>query len=164
MQSPEIRPAQPADLEAISKIERENFSFPWHYADFARMCGEKEKLLLCASSEAGCLGYIGAYLLPDGAEIMTVAVDAAARGRGIGKKLVLAALRTLQDHGVPPCISRCARATPPRGRCTRGAVLFSAACGAAITKGRPRTRRSTGTTFRAHQISRNFACPLFGRL
>ncbi len=101
MQSPEIRPAQPADLEAISKIERENFSFPWHYADFARMCGEKEKLLLCASSEAGCLGYIGAYLLPDGAEIMTVAVDAAARGRGIGKKLVLAALRTLQDHGVP---------------------------------------------------------------
>ena len=58
-------------------------------------------MLLCASSEAGCLGYIGAYLLPDGAEIMTVAVDAAARGRGIGKKLVLAALRTLQDHGVP---------------------------------------------------------------
>lgn len=100
MQTPEIRPAEQAELEAISRLERENFSFPWRLSDFERMRADGDKMLLCAVLGGVCLGYIGLYILPDGAEIMTLAVEPDARGRGVGTLLVSAALRRLQSRGV----------------------------------------------------------------
>lgn len=100
MQTPEIRPTGQAELEAISRLERENFSFPWPLSDFERMLEGGDKMLLCAVLDGVCLGYIGLYILPDGAEIMTLAVEMAARGRGVGGLLVSEALRRLRRCGV----------------------------------------------------------------
>lgn len=100
MQTPEIRPAEQAELEAISRLERENFSFPWQLSDFERMCKSDDKMLLCAVLGGACLGYIGLYILPDGAEIMTLAVEPDARGHGVGTLLVSEAMRRLPCRGV----------------------------------------------------------------
>lgn len=97
-----IRPAVGTDLPAISAIERASFSDPWTVESFASAMSLAHVRFLVAEEttdasgrpavrRAGVLpvlGYVVALLAADQGEIADIAVDVAARRRGIGRSLL----------------------------------------------------------------------------
>ena len=75
-------------IDAIERLERENFSAPWTKTMLQRAVGEENKIFFAAMCGRLLLGYIGGQLLFEEAEIFNVAVDSARRGHGIGRRLV----------------------------------------------------------------------------
>jgi ribosomal-protein-alanine N-acetyltransferase len=90
------RPARPADLEAIARIEADSFGDPWPADAFRTYLGG---CFLVAEEAGAVLGYLVARTAGDEAEVLDVAVDPAARGRGIGRALLADALRGLRERG-----------------------------------------------------------------
>lgn len=97
-----IRPAIGTDLPAIGAIERASFSDPWTVDSFASAMSLAHVHFLVAEEgrdlpgrptarRAGVLpvlGYVVALLAADEGEIADIAVDVAARRRGIGRALL----------------------------------------------------------------------------
>ena len=85
-----LEPAAPGDLPAIAAIERRAFADPWSAESFAEMIGRESVWFAVARESAGApvLGYVVAIFAADEGEIGNLAVDDAARGRGIGAMLV----------------------------------------------------------------------------
>jgi ribosomal-protein-alanine N-acetyltransferase len=91
------RPATRADLAAIARIESQSFSDPWPASAFQGYLGG---CFLVAESPTGLLGYLVARVSADEGEILDVAVDPGARGRGVGRCLLASALADLEQRGV----------------------------------------------------------------
>mgnify|MGYP002780029176 CR=1 FL=1 len=100
-----LRAAVPADLDAIAAIERIAFTDPWSREAFAQLVrGGRALFLVADEAAAGAppappLGYLVAWFVLDEGEIANVAVAPAARGRGIGARLVDAALTESARRG-----------------------------------------------------------------
>ena len=124
-----IRKMCAADLEAVARIEAENFSTPWKRSDFERYLDDPQALFLVATIERtgieGCdpenarhqsgptdvrqdagraelktiAGYIGCLYAADEGDITNVSVDAACRRRGIGRELVRTLLTESEQRG-----------------------------------------------------------------
>ncbi len=92
-----IRAATSADLGAVTGIERASFGDPWSLASFRHHLGD---LFLVAEQGEGVLGYLIAWRLGPEAEILNVAVTAAARRRRVAQTLLDAALAALAGAGV----------------------------------------------------------------
>jgi ribosomal-protein-alanine N-acetyltransferase len=90
------RPASPADLAAVTRIEARSFVDPWPADAFRPYLGA---LFWVAEDDGAVVGYLVARTAGDEAEVLDIAVDPAARGRGIGRVLVTRALETLRDRG-----------------------------------------------------------------
>ena len=98
--SARLRRAVPADISRVAEIERDSFSDPWSAAAFRSALAEDRMLFVVAESSAGeLLGYVVAWATVDEAELANLAVTRTARGEGIGKALVDAALRFGEDRG-----------------------------------------------------------------
>jgi ribosomal-protein-alanine N-acetyltransferase len=109
-----IRPAVGTDLPAISAIERASFSDPWTVDSFASAMSLAHVHFLVAEEthhlmgrptalRAGVLpvlGYVVALLAADEGEIADLAVDAAARRRGIGRSLLDRVMADAARRGV----------------------------------------------------------------
>ena len=90
-----IRPAQAGDVDALVRLENDSFDvYPIARARFARLIGHASRPLLVFEDAGGALlGYvsvIGRRGVPQ-ARIFSIAVAAAARGRGVGRALLAAA-------------------------------------------------------------------------
>ena len=95
-----LRRAVNADIPAVVEIERDSFGDPWSGASFRAALGEDRVLFLVAESVSGELvGYVVAWSTVDEAELANLAVARSARGEGIGKALVDAALRYGEARG-----------------------------------------------------------------
>lgn len=92
-----IRTAEPSDLPAIARIEREVFSDPWTPE---ALRGALSPLVFVAESEREVIGYLYACAAADEAEILNLAVAAPYRRRGVGGNLARHALATLARRGV----------------------------------------------------------------
>lgn len=92
-----IRPATEADVPAMAFIERESFSDPWSPSALRALL---DGVALVASRDGRVVGYLFARPAADEGEILNVAVHRGSRRRGIGKRLVLAALEVLRGAGV----------------------------------------------------------------
>jgi ribosomal-protein-alanine N-acetyltransferase len=90
------RPARLADLEAIARIEAQSFGDPWPAEAFRTYLAG---CFLVAEEAGAVLGYLVARTAGDEAEVLDVAVAPAARGRGIGRRLLAEALRGLRERG-----------------------------------------------------------------
>jgi len=82
-----------ADLDDVMKIEEKAFSMPWSRWMFERELLYKENShFLIAGSGGKLIGYIGFWMAPDEAHIVTIAVRSDFQRRGIGRILIASAL------------------------------------------------------------------------
>jgi ribosomal-protein-alanine N-acetyltransferase len=87
-----------ADLEQVSTLEQECFSMPWSRKSFEEVLDNPKAVYVVAKDEA-VIGYCGAYVILDEADINQVAVAPSYRGRGIGKAMLEVLLSKLKQAG-----------------------------------------------------------------
>jgi len=96
-----VRPAERADLLAVLRIERTCFADPWPYDAFERFLGEPA--FLVAERHGEVIGYAVADSTPnfgrDIGHLKDLAVRPDARGEGVGRGLLRAALGSLRAQG-----------------------------------------------------------------
>ncbi len=95
-----VRPARPADVEPMARIEQDVFSDPWPVAAFADMLPAQHVRITVASAGADVLGYCVLLRAADEGEIANIAVAPDARRRGIAGELLDDALRSAAHSGV----------------------------------------------------------------
>ncbi len=92
-------PATKSHLPSIVRIERESFTDPWAEEAFVGMIDSP--LAICSvalSADGGVIGYTAATSAWEDGEILSVAVENAARGKGIGGQLLDAAIFALKEQ------------------------------------------------------------------
>lgn len=103
-ESAHVRPARPADVESMARIEQDVFSDPWPMAAFADMLPALHARVMVASSVASSgedvLGYCVLLRAADEGEIANIAVAPGARRRGIAGELLDDALQAAAHSGV----------------------------------------------------------------
>jgi ribosomal-protein-alanine N-acetyltransferase len=103
-----IRYASKADLPRLVEIEQMSFSDPWSVESFASaLTMDRMRVLVAEEASTGpggaersLLGYVLALVLGAEAEIADLAVDPAARRRGIARRLLERVLEDLETRGV----------------------------------------------------------------
>lgn len=95
-----IRPARPADLDAIVAIERESFSDPWSATALRDLVEAPAGWFLVAVVDDHVAGYAVAHRVLDTGEIQNLAVAGRHRRRGVGQALVRQLLDELVRSGV----------------------------------------------------------------
>ncbi|MXN66806.1 ribosomal protein S18-alanine N-acetyltransferase [Stappia sp. GBMRC 2046] len=99
-QPPVVEEATVEDLDRLSEIHDMSFRQTWHTEELAALRAQAGVTILIArrASPYGtrkALGFVILRTAADEAEILTIAVDPAARGRGIARQLMRAALSRL---------------------------------------------------------------------
>lgn len=100
-----IRPVRRADLLEVVRIENASFPQPWSLSAFERFL--EEPGFLVAIDEQGetptVLGYVVANTVPQNrapvGHVKDIAVHPDHRGMGLGRRLLLTALRSLREQG-----------------------------------------------------------------
>lgn len=98
-----IRVLEEADLPRVVEIENASFSTPWREATFRGLLGRTDTDLLAAERAGEFVGYAICWTVADQAELGNVAVARAARGAGVGRRLVEAALGRVRRRGAREC-------------------------------------------------------------
>ncbi|MDZ7701630.1 MAG: ribosomal protein S18-alanine N-acetyltransferase [Halobacteriales archaeon] len=97
-----IRPAERADLLAVSRVEQESFAQPWPFQAFEGFLGAAG--FLVAEAGAGVAGYVVADTVSQGGRsvghVKDIAVHPEWRGQGLGTRLLDRALGVLERRGV----------------------------------------------------------------
>ena len=91
-----IVPMNVETVQAVAGLESTCFSTPWSEKSIGEELNNQWAFWLTAMEGENLLGYIGIQFGLDGGDIMTIATDPALRGKGIGKKLVEAAVEILK--------------------------------------------------------------------
>jgi ribosomal-protein-alanine N-acetyltransferase len=98
-----VRPLRWTDLETAIAIEHDLFPVDaWSVETFwGELAGVPEtRCYVAAVTDAGdVVGYAGVMTVPPDADLLTLAVARTAQGRGIGRLLLHALLRTASDRG-----------------------------------------------------------------
>ena len=89
-----------AHIQAVAQLERENFSLPWSENVLSAELRNPLSLWLVAVRNGEVVGYVGAQIVPDEADMMNIAVSDAHRRKGIARNLILELLAQLQAQGV----------------------------------------------------------------
>ena len=87
-------------IGAVARLEEENFSLPWSENVLKSELSNPLSLWLVALDANDVVGYVGAQIVPDEADMMNIAVSNSHRRMGIGRELVLQLLSKLQKQGV----------------------------------------------------------------
>ncbi len=93
-----IRNMQEEDVSSVAEIEKEIFSMPWTEQGFQSAL-EQDTCFVVAEEER-ILGYCGAYVSFDEAEITNVAVKKDSQGNGVGGRLLEDLEARLEKRGV----------------------------------------------------------------
>lgn len=99
----EIRDLRFEDLDAVIEIEDRSFSTPWRRTTFAGLLAREDADLLAATERDRLVGYAICWTVVDQAELGNVAVAPERRGRGVGRRLVEAALERVRRRGAREC-------------------------------------------------------------
>ena len=83
-----IRDATREDLERLEELEALCFSVPWTREMLESQLPDGQHVFLVAEEDGKILGYVGMMFVLDEGSIANVAVDPAARRRGIGRSLI----------------------------------------------------------------------------
>lgn len=94
-----IRRMAYADLDEVAAIERRSFSCPWTRDSFRRLIERADADLLVADVGGRVAGYAVVWYSADEAELGNLAVDVDHRRRGIGGRLLDAALGQARRRG-----------------------------------------------------------------
>ena len=91
---PELRPAEPRDLDAVWQLETEVFGAEaWSRAMLdEELRTDHRRYLVLTGADGALLGYGGMLLVGTEADIQTIAVHPSLRGSGQGRRLMTALL------------------------------------------------------------------------
>ena len=95
-----VREATSEDAPRLCEIEKECFSLPWSEKSLSDFIENQNTEMLVAEDNDGIIGYAGAYLLVDEADIANIAVTARARRRGVASKLLNELETALCRHNI----------------------------------------------------------------
>ncbi|QIB33862.1 ribosomal protein S18-alanine N-acetyltransferase [Ancylobacter pratisalsi] len=96
-----LRPARTGDAEALARLHAAAFRVGWDSAEFERLIANRLTRTQVATDGPGgkMLGFILLSGVSPEIEILSIAVDRTARGRGIGLRLVETAFGMLAAEG-----------------------------------------------------------------
>jgi len=97
LMSPSIRPLLPADLAAVTEVERESFSMPWSAGMIALELQREGAVTLAAESEGRLIGFAICACEGDDWSLLRIAVRPGDRRAGIARGLMAALLEKLPD-------------------------------------------------------------------
>ncbi len=90
---------QESHLPAVLEIERASESAPWSEASFRTEVDHPHGVFIVAQYAGRIVGFAGAWVLVDEAHVTTVAVEPEARGKGIGRALMVELLARCRERG-----------------------------------------------------------------
>ena len=94
-----FREMMPQDAAEVERIEQVSFAVPWSRQSFweeAANCGDRYLLLL---EDEQIIGYAGAWLVLDEAQVTNVAIAPEKRGQGFGHKLMAELMARARERG-----------------------------------------------------------------
>jgi ribosomal-protein-alanine N-acetyltransferase len=97
---PVLSEASPRDAAAIARLHGASFHRGWSDHEIERMLLDRHVLAHRATSGRSLTGFIVSRLTLDEAEILSVAVDTARRGKGLARRLLDLHMRRLGGLGV----------------------------------------------------------------
>ncbi len=95
-----VEPATLRDARRLAQLHAESFHRGWGEGEFERMLTERNTLIHRLRAGTGIIGFAVSRMAADEAEILSVAVAASHRGRGLSRNLLLTHLGYLAGHGV----------------------------------------------------------------
>jgi len=94
-----IRRAAPRDARAIAALERRCFADPWSEESFRESITAAWSFVLAAEEYGELCGYVVGREVAGSGEILNLAVSPEGRRRGLGRRLLDAALAALGSRG-----------------------------------------------------------------
>lgn len=94
-----IREMKDEDIEAVSRLEAENFSHPWRYEDFKEAFSKPHYLYYVAEKDGDIAAVSGLIISFDEAELVNVSVSSAHRREGIAQALLLKLFEAGRERG-----------------------------------------------------------------
>lgn len=95
-----VRAMSPADVPAVVTIEAEAFTSPWREDTFLALLERDAVELLVLVDGDAVIGYAVVWCILDQGELSNIAVAASHRGRGLGRRLLAAAVGRARARGV----------------------------------------------------------------
>jgi [ribosomal protein S18]-alanine N-acetyltransferase len=97
---PAVEFAAQRDAARLAQLHRASFHRGWGESEFETMLGERNTLVHRLRTGRKIVGFAVSRIAADEAEILSIAVDPAYRGRGLSRVLLLTHLGHLAGHGV----------------------------------------------------------------
>lgn len=95
-----LRSLVEADLPAVLAIEHASFADPWSEGLFREELDRPDRIWLVAEEVGRLVGYAGAMVVGDEADVMNVAVEESSRSRGIARELLWELSRRVRERNV----------------------------------------------------------------
>jgi ribosomal-protein-alanine N-acetyltransferase len=95
-----IEPATLRDAPRLAQLHGASFHRGWGEGEFEQMLAERNTLVHRLRQGRTTIGFAVSRMAADEAEILSIAVDAKHRGRGLSRNLLLTHLGHLAGHGV----------------------------------------------------------------
>jgi [ribosomal protein S18]-alanine N-acetyltransferase len=95
-----VETASPRDARRLAQLHGESFHRGWGEGEFESMLSERNTLAHRLKVGRQLVGFAVSRMAADEAEILSIAVAASHRGRGLSRNLLLTHLGHLAGHGV----------------------------------------------------------------
>ena len=95
-----IEPATPRDAARLAQLHGASFHRGWGEGEFEAMLAERNTLVHRLRIGRKIIGFAVSRMAADEAEILSIAIDAGHRGRGLSRDLLLTHLGHLAGRGV----------------------------------------------------------------
>jgi [ribosomal protein S18]-alanine N-acetyltransferase len=95
-----IEPASPRDVPRLAQLHGASFHRGWGEGEFEVMLAERNTLVHRLRAGRKVIGFAVSRMAADEAEILSIAVAASHRGRGLSRNLLLTHLGHLAGRGV----------------------------------------------------------------
>jgi ribosomal-protein-alanine N-acetyltransferase len=113
---PVLSQAGTADAREMAELHAASFHRGWNEADFADLLAQRHVVAHCAKTGAALVGFVLSRIAAGEAEILSIAVAASRRSRGIASQLLELHLRRLASLGVQTVFLEVAEQNAPARR------------------------------------------------